>query len=262
MENKNHNEEVRHQYWINKKISKKFDIALKHEGYTSRVEWYREQIRNLVKNIKDKITISDLEKIKYTSIGLYDRQLDKKINSLNIIKKEIYNKDENEIDIYNVEEITYLENNEKKYAIIDYWSDPESYGAVMYLLEEHLEPIFLLDFLNFVNTIKECGSREEAIEKLTKKEMDIIVEKTRLKINEELCKLNGQDYEKEKILSIFKKHNCVICSYEINEDEDNGIDIFYSVTPLLSEYPDFLLSKIANQFAFFDIVDGKIKKNR
>lgn len=48
MGNREHTDETKHQYWIDKELSKKFDLKLKNEGYKNRSDWYREQVRMFI----------------------------------------------------------------------------------------------------------------------------------------------------------------------------------------------------------------------
>lgn len=48
MSDKEHSNEIKHQYWIDEKLSKKFDEKLKIAGYKNRSDWYREQVRRFL----------------------------------------------------------------------------------------------------------------------------------------------------------------------------------------------------------------------
>lgn len=48
MSDRMHTNEVKHQYWIEDKISEKLDEKIKNTGYKNRSEWYREQIRRFL----------------------------------------------------------------------------------------------------------------------------------------------------------------------------------------------------------------------
>lgn len=45
MSDKNHTNEIKHQYWIDEEMSKKLEKKLENLGYKNRSEWYREQVR-------------------------------------------------------------------------------------------------------------------------------------------------------------------------------------------------------------------------
>lgn len=40
-----HENEVKHQYWIDKGLSEKLDKKIEEKNYKSRTEWYRDVIR-------------------------------------------------------------------------------------------------------------------------------------------------------------------------------------------------------------------------
>ena len=52
MSDKNHANEAKILFWLDKELVSKLDEALKKMGYKSRAEWFRENVRDIIEEAK------------------------------------------------------------------------------------------------------------------------------------------------------------------------------------------------------------------